>query len=118
VFYSLGGCWNLPLALHAATGLAIEVAYRGGAPVHAYVADETHGVDVYGLKPLRSARAGFEGTRRVTPAELLQELARGLSPAWVVEVESEDMRMCAEAAAAVLLDALGWQGLRPSDAAA
>ena len=50
VFYTRGGCWNLALALRAATGFPIQLAYRDGVPVHAYVVidDEALGVDAYG----------------------------------------------------------------------
>ena len=48
VFYLHGGCRNLALALNAATGLTIELGYRDGVPRHAYVVDETQGVDVSG----------------------------------------------------------------------
>jgi uncharacterized membrane protein (UPF0127 family) len=33
VFYTRGGCWNLALAMHEATGLPLEVVYRAGVPV-------------------------------------------------------------------------------------
>ena len=78
VFYTRGGCWNLALALRAATGFPIELAYRDGVPVHAYVVvdDEALGVDAYGERPLQAARKTFDKFRRVSPAELLEELAR------------------------------------------
>jgi hypothetical protein len=110
VFYTLGGCWNLALALHAATGLAIELGYRSGVPRPAYVVDETHGVDAFGPKLLRFARAGFAEVRRVSPAELLDELSR-VDRKLAAEVQAEDVRACAEAAAAFLLAECGWQGV-------
>jgi hypothetical protein len=111
VFYTRGGCWNLALALHAATGLAIEVGYQGSVPRHAYVTDETDGVDAFGPKPVRLARMGFDKVRRVSPAELLDELARmDDGEDLVAEVERDDMRVCAEAAAKFLLAEYDWQG--------
>lgn len=112
VFYSLGGCWNLALALSEATGFEIELVFRGGVPRHAYVADDTDGVDVFGPKLLRYARAGFDEARRVSPAELLDELGR-VDGGLRVEVERDDIRACAEQAAAFLLDV--FPSLHPDD---
>ena len=105
VFYTRGGCWNLALALRAATGFPIELAYRDGVPVHAYVVvdDEALGVDAYGERPLQAARKTFDKFRRVSPAELLEELARAGDEGLVAEVEQDDVRACAEAAATFLL---------------
>ena len=75
-YYVSGGCWNLAIALHSATGgLPIEALFRGEGPKHAVVVDGATTLDAFGRRLLRHARAGFDEWRDVTPDGLLALLA-------------------------------------------
>jgi hypothetical protein len=62
-WYTSGGCWNLALALHEATGYPIEVYYRDGEPKHAYIVDGKWALDARGTNELRLVQAGAERFR-------------------------------------------------------
>jgi hypothetical protein len=82
-FYSRGGCWNLALALHEATGYPIELFLRGGVPVHGYVVDGETSLDGFGRRNLVDARAGSDGVRRISATELRHDLGDTVNqPEW------------------------------------
>jgi hypothetical protein len=69
--YSSGGCFILAIALHLATGDAIELHYRDGWPRHAYIKRNNRALDVTGVRALRAARAGAEKSVAVEVNELV-----------------------------------------------
>jgi hypothetical protein len=86
-FYSRGGCWNLALALHEATGYPIELFLRGGVPVHGYVVDGETSLDGFGRRNLVDARAGSDGVRRISAKKLRDDLGAVNRPEWKAKAE-------------------------------
>lgn len=110
-FYTMGGCWNLALAINAKTQLPIELYYQGGRPTHAYVVDgqDDSAIDARGRNPVRLARLGAERTRTVTPDELFEVLEVEVPNGTVVVsvVRRSDWVSAADETAAVVLAAVG-----------
>jgi hypothetical protein len=87
-FYSRGGCWNLALALHEATGLPIELYLRDGVPIHGYVVDGDSSLDGFGRRKLADTRAGSDGVRRISAKELRDDLGATVNrPEWQAKAE-------------------------------
>lgn len=105
-WYVSGGCWSLALALHAATGLPIEIFHWVDGPRHAYIVDGDYAIDARGRNLLRLARAGAARLDQVNGIDQLVAMTKDVAPELRTLLDAVDVRSCAARAAAVILAAV------------